>query len=278
MSWPNVLVLMLCLRGAVELPLAADPAIEPTASSDAKPESLPSDPVEFGPHVFHCPAEPELVDPKRVKGSDPVYPDWARRTKLGGKVAIEFIIDERGVVKDLHDAGSVRDLYGVVRDAIAEWEFEPATYRGAPTLVYARVTARFDPRAGSTRRTQTKDAPDSDRPVVSGGGVKVQQQVTLAIPPKLVTRVPPEYPKAAGRSRIAGRVVLSIVIDTEGIVRAENVVQSIPGLDQAAIDAVRRWRFLPATYAGVPIFSVIYTSVSFQLHEDGMELPTPFDG
>ncbi len=65
-------------------------------------------------------------------------------------------------------------------------------------------------------------------------------------PPVLLSRVVPAYPEDARRRRIEGEVVLRVVVDSNG--RVENsikVIESIPMLDRAAIEAVRKWRFSP---------------------------------
>jgi TonB family protein len=59
--------------------------------------------------------------------------------------------------------------------------------------------------------------------------------------------VPPIYPPIAQSARIQGNVVVAALIGKDGRVVDVAVVQSIPLLDQAAIDAVRQWEFEPPT-------------------------------
>jgi len=64
--------------------------------------------------------------------------------------------------------------------------------------------------------------------------------------PVLVSRIIPTYPERARRLGIEGKVVLRFIVDQSGRVEREiEVVTSLPMLDQAAIDAVRQWRFSP---------------------------------
>jgi len=66
-------------------------------------------------------------------------------------------------------------------------------------------------------------------------------------PPVLLNSVIPAYPEGARSRGIEGQVVLRFVVDQSGGVEPDvQVVTSLPMLDQAAIDAVRRWRFSPA--------------------------------
>lgn len=66
-------------------------------------------------------------------------------------------------------------------------------------------------------------------------------------PPVLVSRTLPAYPERARRLGIEGQVVLRFVVDQFGRVERDiQVIDSFPMFDQAAIDAVRQWRFSPA--------------------------------
>jgi periplasmic protein TonB len=61
----------------------------------------------------------------------------------------------------------------------------------------------------------------------------------------LIQRVQPEYPALAKQARIQGTVVLRAVISREGTIQDLQVVSGHPLLVQAAINAVRQWRYRP---------------------------------
>lgn len=69
----------------------------------------------------------------------------------------------------------------------------------------------------------------------------------------LMHEVQPEYPPEAGRERIEGTVVLLAVIGSDGIVQNVQVVSGLPILAQAAIEAVKQWRYKPYLLNGVPV-------------------------
>jgi len=72
--------------------------------------------------------------------------------------------------------------------------------------------------------------------------------------PVLLTKVEPEYPSAPRRARMNGRVVLQAVIGLDGAVESVEVLSSTsPLFDDAARDAVRRWRYRPASMGGRPV-------------------------
>jgi periplasmic protein TonB len=77
----------------------------------------------------------------------------------------------------------------------------------------------------------------------------------------------PEYPEEAKRLRQEGLVMLSVGVNAEGRVTDVSVGHSsgFPLLDQAAVQAVRRWTFDPATTLGVPVASRPAIPMRFRL-------------
>jgi TonB family protein len=64
----------------------------------------------------------------------------------------------------------------------------------------------------------------------------------------------PEYPKALFRKKIGGTATVSFVIDTGGAVYGPTVVKaSQPEFGEAALAAIRQWRFLPKVKGGYPV-------------------------
>ena len=79
----------------------------------------------------------------------------------------------------------------------------------------------------------------NNRPHLYNGPYKIS-------PPTRIVYVRPEYPQIARAAKVQGVVVLEGQIERDGHVCGARVLRSIPLLDQAAIDAVLRWRFAPA--------------------------------
>lgn len=70
---------------------------------------------------------------------------------------------------------------------------------------------------------------------------------------KLVKQVAPKYPKEAKKKRIEGTVRLQIVLDHYGQVIETNLVSGDLLLANAAIEAIREWRYKPTLLNGKPI-------------------------
>lgn len=83
--------------------------------------------------------------------------------------------------------------------------------------------------------------------------------------PRKIVDVAPVYPEIALRTRREGVVILEATIDARGTVQSASVLRSVPLLDQAAIDAVRQWRFEPALLNEQPISVIMTVTVRFAL-------------
>ena len=94
----------------------------------------------------------------------------------------------------------------------------------------------------------------------------VRLHAGMPLPQKTVDAAP-VYPPPARAARVEGAVILDIVVDARGRVQAVDVLRSIPLLDQAAIDAVRQWRFAPVRTNGLPTAVAMTVTVTFVLRD-----------
>jgi protein TonB len=86
--------------------------------------------------------------------------------------------------------------------------------------------------------------------------------------PRLIDEKRPEYTAAAMAAKVQGTVLLEATVGADGTVGAVRVLRSLDerfGLDQKAIEAVRRWRFRPGTYLGKPTAVKVLIELSFNL-------------
>jgi TonB family protein len=127
-----------------------------------------------------------------------------------------------------------------------------ATASAAPAEAAPSDTA---PMSGWTPQTVAPD-PIGVYPAVPPGGTQ----------PQVVSRVSPTYPRAARDAAVEGVVVIRAIVRKDGRVDEAEIMRDLPwGLGEAAKEAVKKWRFLPATYNGEPI-DVYYTvTVRFRL-------------
>lgn len=102
---------------------------------------------------------------------------------------------------------------------------------------------------------------------VLGGTGSIPVPVTsFDRPPRLLRMVKPDYPSEAFVKKIQGVVTVEILIDAGGRVVRARVTRSVPELDAAALDAVRRWVFSPAVKSGQPVATLALAPVTFTLY------------
>jgi periplasmic protein TonB len=92
--------------------------------------------------------------------------------------------------------------------------------------------------------------------------IRVASRVVEA---NLIHDVAPQYPSEAGRARIEGTVVLMAVIGADGSVKDVRIESGLPILAQAAIDAVKQWRYKPYMVDGEPVEVDSRITINFTL-------------
>jgi periplasmic protein TonB len=83
----------------------------------------------------------------------------------------------------------------------------------------------------------------------------------------LINKVQPAYPPLARQTRISGTVRLHAIISKDGTVQQLEVLSGHPLLVQAALDAVRQWRYRPTTLNGEPVEVDTTIDVIFSLNQ-----------
>jgi protein TonB len=88
--------------------------------------------------------------------------------------------------------------------------------------------------------------------------------VATDTPAEPVYTVSPEYPDVARAMGTSGTVVVQVLVGRDGKVADTRVLKSIPALDDAAEQAVRRWRFKPAVSEGNPVETWVSVPILFR--------------
>jgi TonB family protein len=107
----------------------------------------------------------------------------------------------------------------------------------------------------------TAGADASSTPSVGG-----HQAGSIVTVPRVTYSPDPKYPKQARKAHKEGVVVLSVVVGGDGRTRDIKVVRGLsPELDEAAMDAVKEWKFAPAMKEGNPVAVQIKIEINFRL-------------
>ena len=97
-------------------------------------------------------------------------------------------------------------------------------------------------------------------PIERSGAVRVGGAIKE---PKKIRDVKPAYPEMAMAAGVQGIVILEALIEQDGSVGDVRVLRSIALLDQAAVEAVRQWRFTPTLLNGQPVEVLMTVTVNF---------------
>ena len=93
-------------------------------------------------------------------------------------------------------------------------------------------------------------------PVRVGGRVR---------PPKAIVQTHPNYPPLARQARVEGQVLVDAILDEQGNVIDMKVVSGPPLLYQAALDALKTWKYEPTYLNDQPIAVEMIVTITFQL-------------
>ncbi len=93
----------------------------------------------------------------------------------------------------------------------------------------------------------------------------LRAKVLTVTRPKLIYSVPPIYPQDAKWMHAEGTIELRVIINADGEPRNIEVISGSPMLVDAAIDAVRQWRYQPTLLMGEPVEVTTTISVNFVL-------------
>jgi TonB family protein len=204
--------------------------------------------------------EKEVEQPKLIKKVDPVYPEEAAEKGLEDTVVIEGITDKEGNVVKVEALKGEHDiLIEAAKEAVRQWKYEPMKIDGKPVPTSFTVTCRFrnDPEKKKAVTVKSAQATaDEAPPVHAGGNIKG---------PKLIKKVDPVYPDEAKKNEIEGVVIIEATTNAEGDVVKTKILRSIPALDEAALEAVRQWKYEPMEIDGKPYGVVFTVTLRFNL-------------
>lgn len=225
---------------------AAGAAIDIEIVSSADREA-----ARLAPRAGEAPAAPPLSRPMTAPGGGAASLDLATASAARPDLAVPISrpSEWRGRPPEAPAAAEVLALAppgGLVRAPA-----QPSRAGEAPAKRPPR-TDLAERRTGETTSATTERGPATQPP-------RPAQGVSL--------NAPPEYPEEARLQGWHGRVVLAVTVAPDGAV-TDLRVQSSSGhalLDEAAMRAVRRWRFEPGRRGGVPVTAAAVVPVRFRL-------------
>lgn len=191
-------------------------------------------------------------------GANVIYPDSARTAHIEGTVKVEAFIDSTGtatkfvVMQGLPKSG----LDEAAIEAIKKTPWKAARVRGRPVGLWISIPVTFllkGPPPLPKNGPDTRFIPYDEAPRPIGGYRAIQRRV--------------RYPLFAQETGIQGTVIVMAFIDSTGRVTETIVHKGIPntGLDESAMNAIRKTLFKPAKLRGRPVGVWIAVPIRFRL-------------
>jgi TonB family protein len=212
-------------------------------------------------------ADEEIVAGRLTHKVDPRYPK--DKAAVYGTIVLEITVAKNGKVKDISILSGPLVLAEAAVDAVEGWKFKPYMQNGA--AADARQKLAFTFLRG--QKTGKLEMPLS--PPTLATGVKVFRRADLppntysagdhgVTAPKALYTPDPEYPEQARSARYQGTCVLSLVVGKTGEAHNIQVIRALgEGLDLKAVEAVKKWKFQPATKDDQPVAVLVTVEVAF---------------
>ncbi len=188
---------------------------------------------------------------------------------LAGLAATDLRLDHGPA--DLRLARRGTELVGQVRQGGGDWREAGRASLELPSRAsvgIAAVNRAASPLRARFSRFELSTAPGSLAPLAGGEPARSTDSLTdFDAPPRIRKSVRPQYPQRAFLERIQGTVLVEALVDAKGRVAKTRVIQSVPGLDEAALEAARKWEFHPAVRGGKPVATIIHMPVAFRIYD-----------
>ena len=251
------------------------------------------------------PITPENPIPRRLVSTAPDYPADLLGSGARGTVALRITLDATGRVAEVRQVGitvraespqfniDLRSVQGDARDRLLGMQL-PAKDSAAAAAILDAVTKAavdavrrwsYDAPADApisfmvafsfmpdTPTTSVQSVPPTERMLLSDtphpmqwaadGAVRVGGNIKVPIK---IRDVKPVYPADAQAARVQGVVIVEVRIEPDGTVSNARILRSIPMLDQAALDAVSQWQFVPTLLNGQAVPVIMTCTVNFTL-------------
>lgn len=187
--------------------------------------------------------EPNVAEGNLLYKEEPVYPQMAKIAKVEGDVVIKAYITKAGSIENLRAVSGHPILIQSAMDAVTHWKYKPFLLNGEPVAVETTVTVKYR-------------LPSPPHKLRISSGVADGQKISGQ---------DPVYPLEAKRQHIQGDVVLRALTDEKGNIASLQVLSGDPILAEAALAAVKTWKYKPWMLNGEPVQTEFPVTIKFHM-------------
>ena len=203
--------------------------------------------------AYDSPAEPIGGREKIINNL--IYPKKAKKANAEGTVIVQAYINKKGSVVDC------KVMYGMPNtgmnesaiNAIKKTKFKPAIKDGKPIGTWMSIPVHFG--LNDNKDNRAKFVPYDTPPMPIGGPKAIVNNIV--------------YPEKAKESKIEGRVIIQAFINEKGIVSDWTIINeqshTNKELRKAAVNAIKKTKFIPAKQKGKPVGVWIAVPINFKL-------------
>ena len=187
-----------------------------------------------------------------------VAPEYGMNAAIGSGSTVDVLMEESVLPSD-HAAP-------IAPPEKSDDFVEPTAVSALPPKAVTPTPPTASTHAKETPAAASPVASHSDRSQPEGSGTVGMQPTTKASPSYLSNPIP-HYPEAAKRRGVEGTVILRVAVDKTGVANQVEIEKSSGSriLDETAVKTVKRWKFKPATFAGVAVDSMVEVPITFRL-------------
>jgi TonB family protein len=199
--------------------------------------------------------------PKLLSSPSAMYPSLARARNVEGTVVVDAVVDVTGKVSETEVVSGPEILRQSAVDAVRSWKYQPGRLDGRPVAVHTKVNIEFRASGQDAVTGGTVTVP----PVSSAAPASVTVTGARLEAPELIASPSAIYPATARANHVEGVVVMDALVDATGKVTQVKAISGPAPLQQAAVDALRSWKYQPARQDGQPVAQHTQVSISFRL-------------
>lgn len=195
-------------------------------------------------------------------------PEFGTGLSNGGDLDIDVYMEESVFPSDTRPHAPVitrQETLISESDAISE---RPTPVTNTPTPPSASISISEQHLAAESSGSGQSSGPAATGTSRSDGNGGPGMTSSTKANPSYLSNPSPIYPDSAKRRGEEGTVILYVNVDKNGYAALVSLSKSsgFKALDESAIKTVKRWKFKPATFAGIPISSTAEVPITFRLN------------